>query len=80
MKSGLVIISEMYSGSLLAYLSNPFLLCSVWPFVTNSRAFENDVVKDAWETAQIENKIALDLQTYDIQDPPLTCNTHSTIK
>ncbi len=66
MKSGLVIISEMYSGSLLAYYSNPCLLCSVWPYATNSRAFENDVVKDAWETAQIENKIALDLQIYDI--------------
>lgn len=45
-----MIITEMFSGSLLVYYSRP-----------NSRAFVNEIMKDAWETGQIENEIAVDL-------------------
>lgn len=53
-----VIITEMYSGSLLVYYSPHFLLCSAQP---NSRSFVNEIMKDAWETGQIENDISVDL-------------------
>lgn len=61
-KSGLVIISEMYSGSLLVYHC---LLCCARPFAANSRAFVKDIMKNVWETGQIENEISVNLLIYD---------------